>query len=237
MDQDRALEKIKKCLEMAKGKNANANEAEIALRQAHKMMEAYNVEMGDVLASMACEVTIEAGSEGQPPPWRGELAYVCAHAFGTRMIITMVRADVFNYVGGFIFVGCGAAPELTGYAYQVLERQLQKARREYLALPNNKRCKRSTKVSRGDQFATGWIRAVYHKVDEFAGVDNNIADAIQAYMDKHHPDLGTHKMKRRKQKGRDVGAGDAGYQAGKTAQLHTAVGASAKPLAIGGPSA
>ena len=61
MDHDRALEKIKKCLEMAKGKNANANEAEIALRQAHKMMEAYNVEMGDVLASMASESTVLAG--------------------------------------------------------------------------------------------------------------------------------------------------------------------------------
>ncbi|PAU86300.1 hypothetical protein CK507_15770 [Pseudomonas sp. WN033] len=224
MDQDRALGKIKKCLEMAKGKSSNPHEAETALRQAHKLMEAYNVEMGDVLASMACEVTIEAGSEGTPPPWRVELAYVCAHAFGTRMIITRLRVGIFSAVGAFIFVGCGAAPELTGYAYQVLERQLQKARREFLQQPNNKRCKRSTKVSRGDLFAKGWINAVYHKVDEFAGIDDNIADAIQAYMDKHHPDLGTHKMKRRKAKARDAGAADAGYRAGKSAQLHQAMG-------------
>ncbi|WP_339844370.1 DUF2786 domain-containing protein [uncultured Halopseudomonas sp.] len=236
MDQERALEKIKKCLEMAKGKSSNPNEAETALRQAHKMMEAFNLEVGDVLASMASEVSIKAGSEGDPPAWRVELAYVCAHAFGTRMIITAVQADIFNWVGGFLFVGCGAAPELTGYAYQVLERQLQKARREYLQLPNNKRCKRTTKVSRGDQFATGWIRAVYHKVDEFAGVDDNIADAIQAFMDKNHPNLGKHKMKRRKTKGRDVGATDAGYRAGKSAQLHTAVNAGAQPLRIGSMS-
>ena len=32
MDQDRILEKIKKCMEMAKGKGSNPNEAEIALR-------------------------------------------------------------------------------------------------------------------------------------------------------------------------------------------------------------
>lgn len=233
MDQERALEKIKKCLEMAKGKTSNPHEAETALRQANKMMQAFNVEMGDVLASMACEVTIQAGSEGTPPPWRAELAYVCGHAFGTRMIITSFRADVFTYVGGFIFVGCGAAPELTGYAYQVLERQLQKARRDFLQLPNNKRCKRSTKVSRGDLFAKGWIQAVYHKVDEFAGVDDNIADAIQAYMDKNYPDLETRKMKRRKSKARDAGAADAGYQAGKSAQLHAAIGAKEQPLRIG----
>ncbi len=36
MDQDRILDKIKKCLEMAKGRGSNPNEAEIALRHAHK---------------------------------------------------------------------------------------------------------------------------------------------------------------------------------------------------------
>lgn len=49
MDQDRILDKIKKCLEMAKGKGSNPNEAEIALRQAHKLMETYNLEMGTFL--------------------------------------------------------------------------------------------------------------------------------------------------------------------------------------------
>ncbi|MGN0925824.1 DUF7168 domain-containing protein [Ectopseudomonas mendocina] len=67
-------------------------------------------------------------------------------------------------------MACCSRSRLSGYAYQVLERQLQKARREFLAWPKNKRCKRSTKVARGDHFANGWIDAVYHKVDEFAGV-------------------------------------------------------------------
>lgn len=225
MDQERILAKIKKCMEMAKSKTANPNEAETALRHAHKMMEAYNLELGDVLASMACEVQIAAGSEGQPPTWRVRLAHVCAHAFGTRMIITQ---DWF--VGGaFIFVGCAAAPELTGYAYQVLERQLQKARREFLALPPQRRCKRSTKVARGDHFANGWIDAVYHKVDAFAGVEDSIAEAIEAYMAKHHPKLGKADLKRRKLKACDEGAAAAGYQAGKSAQLHQAI--NHKPVA------
>lgn len=229
MDQDRILEKIKKCLEMAKSKTANANEAEIALRQARKLMDAYSLEMGDVLASMACEVTIEAGSEGQPPTWRVRLAHVCAHAFGTRMIITSMQVGIFRTVGAFIFVGCSAAPELAGYAYQVLERQLQKARRDFLAEPKQKRCKRSTKVARGDHFANGWIDAVYRKVDEFAGVEDNIAEAIEAYMAKHHPNLGKAELKRRKLKARDEGAAEAGYRAGKSVQLHQAI--NHKPVA------
>lgn len=218
MNQDRILDKIKKCLELAKGKGSNPNEAEIALRQAHKLMEYYNLEMGDVLASMAGEAKVPAGSDGEPPAWRTRLAGVCGDAFGTHMIITM------NWIepAWFKFVGCGAAPELSGYAYQVLERQLQKARRDFLA--TQKRCKRSTKVARGDAFAHGWIDAVYLKVQDFAGVDDSIAEAIQAYMAKNYPKLGTAKMKRRKLKGRDEGASVAGYQAGKSAQLHQGIG-------------
>lgn len=223
MDQDRILEKIKKCLEMAKGKGSNPNEAEIALRQAHKLMEAYKLEMGDVLASMAGEAKVPAGSDGEPPAWRTRLAGVCADAFGTHLIITTHWLEP----AAFKFVGCAAAPELSGYAYQVLERQLQKARKEFLS--TQKRCKRSTKVARGDAFAHGWIDAVYLKVQEFAGVEDNIAEAIQAYMAKHYPKLSAAKMKRRKLKARDEVASDAGYRAGKSAQLHQGLGH--KPVA------
>lgn len=217
MEENRILDKIKKCLEMAKSKTSNPHEAETALRQARKLMDLYSLEMGDVLASMACEVSILAGSEGIPPAWRTRLAQVCGHAFGTRVIISngLFRA------ARFIFVGCAAAPELTGYAYQVLERQLQKARREYL--DTQKRCKRSTKVARGDAFANAWIDAVYSKIDAFAGVEENIAEAIEAFMQKKHPELESVDLKRRKLKARDEGAADAGYAAGKSAQLHQAV--------------
>lgn len=217
MDDNRILDKIKKCLEMAKSKTSNPNEAEIALRQARKLMDLYSLEMGDVMASMAGEVSVLAGSDGSPPAWRVRLAQVCADAFGTRLIITTSWLSAAR----FIYVGCAAAPELSGYAYQVLERQLQKTRRDYRA--TQKRCKRSTKVARGDAFANAWIDAVWNKIEAFAGVEDNIAEAIEAYMDKHHPDLEKAELKRRKLKARDEGAVVAGYEAGKSAQLHQAV--------------
>lgn len=228
MDQDRILAKIKKCLEMAKSKTSNPNEAEIAMRQARKLMDAYSLEMGDVLASLACEVKIAAGSEGAPPAWRVRLAQVCGLAFGSQLIIT---TSYFS-PAGFIFVGCAVAPELTGYAYQVLERQLQKARREYLA--TQKRCKRSTKVARGDAFANAWIDAVYMKVQDFAGADDNIAEAIEAYMVKHHADTQKSTVKRRKLKVRDEVAAEAGYLAGKSARLHQAVSHQPRALLTAG---
>ncbi|MNY81005.1 hypothetical protein D3C86_2223460 [compost metagenome] len=70
---------------------------------------------------------------------------------------------------------------------------------------------------------------MYHKVDAFAGVEDNIAEAIEAYMTKHHPNLEKSEMKRRKLKARDEGAAEAGYQAGKSAQLHQAI--NHKPVA------
>jgi NifU-like protein involved in Fe-S cluster formation len=218
MENNRTLEKIKKCLEMAKSKTSNPHEAETALRQAHKLMEMYNLEVGDVLASMAGEHPILAGSEGSPPVWRVRLAQVCADAFGTRIIVSNRRYSAAR----FIFVGCSAAPELAGYAYQVLVRQLQKARREFL--DTQKRCKRSTKVARGDAFANGWLDAVNSKIQSFAGVEDNIAEAIEAYMSKHYPNLESVDLKRRKVKARNEGATDAGYEAGQSAQLHQAVG-------------
>ncbi len=223
MDDNRILDKIKKCLEMANSKTSNPHEAETALRQARKLMDLYSLEMGDVLASMACEVSILAGSEGPPPTWRVRLSQVCGLAFGTRVIISTSR---FN-AARFILIGCAAAPELTGYAYQVLARQLQKARREYL--DTQKRCKRSTKVARGDAFANAWIDAVHSKIDAFAGVEDNIAEAIEAFVKKNHPELESFELKRRKLKSRDEGAADAGYMAGKSAQLHQAV--NHRPLA------
>lgn len=218
MGDERILDKIKKCLEMAKSRSSNPNEAETALRQARKLMDLYSLEMGDVLASMACEASVLAGSEGTPPAWRVRLVQVCAHAFGTRVIVS---CGLFS-AARFVLVGCAAAPELTGYAYQVLERQLQRARREYLA--SQKRCKRSTKVARGDAFANAWIDAVYSKIDAFAGVEDGVAEAIDAFMSKHHPDLEHVDLKRRKLKARDEVAADAGYRAGQSAQLHRAVG-------------
>jgi hypothetical protein len=217
MEENRILDKIKKCLEMAKSKTSNPHEAETALRQARLLMEKYNLEQGDVLASMACEVSILAGSEGPPPAWRARLVQVAALAFGTKVIITTSRFGAAR----FLLIGCSAAPELTGYAYQVLARQLQKARREYL--DTQKRCKRSTKVARGDAFANAWIDAVLIKIDAFAGVEDNIAEAIEAFVKKNHPELESFEVKRRKLKSRDEVAADAGYQAGQSAQLHQAV--------------
>ncbi|WP_341524076.1 DUF2786 domain-containing protein [Pseudomonas sp. G.S.17] len=217
MEENRILDKIKKCLEMAKSKTSNPHEAETALRQARLLMEKYNLEQGDVLASMACEVSILAGSEGPPPAWRVRLVQVATLAFGTKVIVTTGRFRAAR----FLLIGCSAAPELTGYAYQVLARQLQKARREYL--DTQKRCKRSTKVARGDAFANAWIDAVLIKIDAFAGVEDNIAEAIEAFVKKNHPGLESFEVKRRKLKSRDEVAADAGYQAGQSAQLHQAV--------------
>ncbi len=57
-----------------------SRDSKIALRQTHKLMEAYNLQAGDILASMAGELTIEAGPDGTQPTWRIRLAQTCAQA-------------------------------------------------------------------------------------------------------------------------------------------------------------
>ncbi|MEB0047808.1 MULTISPECIES: hypothetical protein [unclassified Pseudomonas] len=64
---------------------------------------------------------------------------------------------------------------------------------------------------------------MHTKIEAFAGVEDNIADAVEAYMKKNYPELENFDLKRRKLKLRDEVAADAGYAAGKSAQLHQAV--------------
>lgn len=223
----RILEKIKKCLALSQ--SSNPNEAEAALRQARKMMEQHNLELSDVEASRASEARVDAGAGTRVPPvWMCRLASVCAEVFSCDVVLVGSK-----YNGREIrFIGVGSAPTLTTYAYDVLSRQLKKARREYVA--SQKRCSLPTKRRRGDAFANAWIDAVAYKVTQFAGMNEGTSMAIQAYKARNYPEMAEINVKRRKTEPQDVSAIVAGWEEGQSAQLHKGMGTNAQPLAIEG---
>uniref|UniRef100_UPI001F4B364B DUF7168 domain-containing protein n=1 Tax=Escherichia coli TaxID=562 RepID=UPI001F4B364B len=57
------------------------------------------------------------------------------------------------------FYGNRERAALAAYTWEVLARQLKKARQQYISA-QNKRIKTATRTSRGDQFAEGWVLAV-----------------------------------------------------------------------------
>ena len=219
MDKNKAIEKIKKCL--ALGKSANEHEAAQALKQAQALMREYGISDADVALSDIKKHACTAKTANQIPGWQAWLANTVKAAFGAEW-----------YLGGdwnnahIVFYGAGNKAELAAYAYSVLLRQLQSARRDYIATALKRVKLAKNKTYRADQFCEGWIAAVYHKVDKFANGERE-----QALLDQFSESLGLRKSKPREaapssnaKKAADIDRFLGNLQ-GKSAQLHHAMGA------------
>ena len=222
-EHERILEKVKKCL--ARAKSDNPNEAEIALRMARNLMDRHQIDLQDISASQAHEELINAKTKKEPPVWKTRLAHVCAEAFGCQIIISWSWPDWC-----FKVIGIDSAPSLSVYAYDVLLRQLQSARKAFIETQT--RCKLATKRRRGDEFANAWIDEVYRMVIDFSGSDDASAEIIEAYKAKKYPNLKTSPMKRRKTKAADADAAWAGRASGKSARLNHGVATGPRPQAL-----
>lgn len=220
-EQQKALEKIKKCLKLAG--SSNANEAAAAMRQAQALMEKYNVTHTDVQASEASEQKAKATVKNKPTRWEIGLALTAADAFGCKIIFSSCM--YFTGKGEWKFIGVGASPELASYAFQVLLRQVKKDRAEYIKT-QLKRCKPATKTARADTFCLSWILAAANKIAAIAP-SAEAKTAIDAYMGKHYQDTTT--LNPRVNKGRnnaDQSYKDRthGYESGKQSTLNRGVG-------------
>lgn len=234
MTRDEALEKIKKCLALAA--SPEAHEAAAAMRQAQKLMAQFGLSEADVTLADVAEVCQQA-QNAPMVRWEASLAFVVARAFDCETFTAQrpklgkslqVRRQRF-----YVFVGVGPAPEVAGYAFDVLARQCAKDRRRYIGL-QSKNCKAKTKVARGDLYAEGWIAGVHDKLDQLAGNPRDAA-LITQYMSLHHTGLEAADIKSRVE-GKNVTHNDwhQGLAAGRRAELHHGVqGRSARPLLTG----
>lgn len=216
---DRIMRKIERCLALSS--SANANEAGIALRQAQKLMNEYGLTRLDVAASSIEEKSVGSKSGKTPPNYLVVLASMVADGFGTEAIYS-VRHSRQGYIGSWSFIGPDGSPRISGYAYTVLQRRLLQDRKQYQeSLPT--RLKRTTKIRRADAFAEAWLAAVKKQVIPAAPTEET-RQAIEHYLSKHHDNLedltsrATGELRRH-----DRSALTAGYEAGRSVQLHQAV--------------
>ncbi|WP_175841649.1 DUF2786 domain-containing protein [Burkholderia arboris] len=227
MNRDDVLRKIKKCLELAK--SANEHEAAAAMRQAQSLMRAYGATQTDVALFSVSEISVPAATSGMVV-WEASLTRLIAQAFGCDVYSSRQFDESFTRRVRFVvFVGIDAAPQVAGYAYEVLGRQCAKARAWYIGR-QSKRCKSSTKTARGDEFARGWVQAVRGLVANMT-IEPANAELVQQYMNERHPDLATAEIVDRGSRVAREGHADAGFRAGKSARLDRGVGApAARPL-------
>ncbi|EHB6134581.1 DUF2786 domain-containing protein [Salmonella enterica] len=212
-DKDKAIRRLKKL--MALTSSSNANEASAALARAQKLMEAHGVTRDDIeildINESICDYWPVGASN--PPHYMAYLLQVIKDAFGVDYVL----------LGGcgVSFYGLYNRPELAAYTFEVLGRQLMKARRDFIKT-QNKRIKTSTKTARGDKFAEGWIIATLNKIEKLARTAREVALA-ERWLEKKYTRIVTRHARQSGKTRDNDNARNSGYREGKQASLHQPV--------------
>ncbi|AFJ01977.1 Protein of unknown function (DUF2786) [Methylophaga frappieri] len=226
------LDKIKKCLRLAK--SSNPHEAATALRQAQTLMKKHGISMDDVVISDVDARLTPSGAGKTPPSHIAILVDMVCQAFGAQAIYTQLLDRKSWTMKGYLeFIGINGAASISAYAYEVLLRQLKRARSEYIK-SLNKRLKQSTKVRRADIFCQGWVLAVSEQITPHQNTKAE-KNALTKYIDNRWSD----KLKSKapldrtgKARNHDYSAFDSGVSEGKKVQFHQGVNGR-KQAAIG----
>lgn len=224
-DRDKIIDKIKKCLALAK--SSNEHEAAAALRQAQKLMQAHGITDLDVEHADIQEEGTRAGAALKPSRWECGLATRVASAFDCAVFLACSHP-----VGRWVFVGAAPFGEIARYAFEVLFRQVKRARASYIKTAL-KRCT-TTRTRRADLFCEGWVMTATELVERFAGSEAAQA-RITAYLEHKHKLAsfqGRNRNAGKKLTERDYGDMQAGHRAGRVAQLNRGVGGVGEQLSL-----
>lgn len=231
MDKKTAIEKIRKCLALAKSQEPH--EAAAAMRQAQSLMKAFGIEHPEMIAAGIEESWAKSAATSRPPRYEVGLASVIAEAFGCELIFSKrVNDSHTRIVGGYVFIGVTPASEVAQYTFAVLARQLRAARADYIAT-RLKRCGQKNKVARADVFCLGWVAAVRRLVDKKATGPDELA-LIARYMRANYAaTIELRDVERLPTKRVDPSEDRArGYAAGHSAQIFHAVAGEQRQLAL-----
>lgn len=217
-ERDKIIDKVKKCMALAQ--SSSEHEAAAALRQAQKLMQAHGITDLDIEHADIQEEGTRAGAAQKPSRWECGLAMRVADAFGCKVFLAC------DYpVGQWVFVGAVPSGEIARYAFEVLFRQVKRARAHYIKTAL-KRCT-TTRTRRADLFCEGWVMTATALVDGLVG-SAAVLNRVVAYLEHKHQLRGFHGHNRnagRNLTERDYGDMQAGRRAGQDAQLNRGVGA------------
>jgi len=228
---DRTIQKIKKCL--ALGKSCEPHEASLAIKRAQELMEKYGVTVDDVKLSDINRVDAFMGKAKTPPRFEFSLAAMIRDVFGCETVLKPGYGFRTGYYTDVSFIGFGPSAELAAYTFDVLNKQIVKGRKTYLATLQ-KRLKRSTKTRRGDLWAEAWVRAAAKKAITLS-LSKNKKELIEKWKALEYSNLQDTTPKKIKYKGRgDYDAVVKGIEAGSDATLHHGVNNTGQtPLKLG----
>mgnify|MGYP003615346137 FL=1 len=238
MNKKTVIEKIKKCLALSK--SANQHEAAAALRQAMAFMEKYKIDADDPELLGIAEASILGSGSQKPTVFEAVLANSIAQMMGCKVILSgdiKITKDLsFKKVAAWKFIGFDPAPEIASYAFEVLYRQLKKARSVFIS-ENLKRVQiKANKVKRADLFCEGWVIEATKLVSDL-NPDKEKMEQIQAYVQQKHNVRNSKPTDRNKKTNTNTDRAQndlhAGRQAGKSAKLNNAMNGGAPMEKLG----
>lgn len=228
MNKKTVIEKIKKCLALSK--SANQHEAAAALRQAMAFMEKYKIDADDPELLGIAEASILGSGSQKPTVFEAVLANSIAKMMGCKVILSgdiKVTKDLsFKKVAAWKFIGFDPAPEIASYAFDVLFRQLKKARSVFISEKLKRVQIKANKVKRADLFCEGWVIEATKLVSDL-NPDKEKMDQIHAYVQQKHKVRNSEPTDRNKKTNTNTDRAQndlhAGRQAGKNAKLNNAM--------------
>lgn len=240
MDQ-RALDKIKKCLELSK--SSNENEAAIALRQMQRLMLKHKISQSDVMLSDIGESEAFAFSSKKMPSYINILLDMILNQFECDAIMSTdkkyTNSGGVKYDTNIVFIGQKANAEIAAYSFSVLQRQLISVRKEFIKLTREKTGKKLSRYKmsqKANWFCAGWVIAVTNKVQRIKP-DKNTKMLIAEYRNREEigendlEDIGSINLNKRHI---DRSAYEHGSKLGRKAVLnHGAAMHSQKKLSTG----
>ena len=238
MNKKTVIEKIKKCLALSK--SANQHEAAAALRQAMAFMDKYKIDADDPELLGIAEASILGSGSQKPTVFEAVLANAIAQMMGCKVILSgdiKITKDLsFKKVAAWKFIGFDPAPEIASYAFDVLLRQLKKARSVFIS-ENLKRVQiKANKVKRADLFCEGWVIEATKLVSDL-NPDKEKMEQIQAYVQQKHNVRNSKPTDRNKKTNTNTDRAQndlhAGRQAGKSAKLNNAMNGGAPMEKLG----
>lgn len=206
MDQSKKLDKIRKCLRLAK--SSSPNEAATAMRQAQALMRELGLSEDDITDEpVTGEVLITKEAFGGCA-YLASLSHLMQTTFGVSAVwepgngISRVRANVR-------YIGPQSRVLLAIYAHRVIDRAVDKAWREI-------RDAFDQKIGARQQFRLGFLLAIKEKVATLAPTASE-AKAIDTYKAGRYRNLVKGKNKLT---GGDPLAGALGIDAGSKFNIH-----------------
>lgn len=239
MNKKAVIEKIKKCLALSK--SANQHEAAAALRQAIAFMEKYKIDADDPELLGITEISILGSGSQKPTVFEAVLANSIAKLMDCKAMLRtetkITRNMGFKKETSWVFIGFDPVPEIASYAFDVLYRQLKKARTTFISTQLKRVQIKANKVKRADLFCEGWVLEATKQVSNLNPNKEKI-DQIKVYMENKHKIGNTDPVDRNKKTNTNTDRYQndlsAGRQAGKNAKLNNAMngGASVEKLGI-----